>query len=461
MRVNGFYGHIAQKHARSIGMFLGFAIACQIAFGVLLTVPIIFSGKTNFIFVEPINYLMAWGPQVLLLSLILFGIRYQLHRIFLRHATGYRDATHMTHPRLYRIVQNLAGTAGLRKVPELGIMPSGALNAFACGMSQNSAMIMVTEGLLSALDDDELAAVMAHEIAHIVNGDMAMMAVANASLGTVEFAEKLNPFKLGGKRTVLFIFILPLLFLAAIFSVAMSLASTISKISRLMIGSSREFIADAEAVRLTHNPAALISALRKIEGRSDVQGVDPMTSAMMIDGPTEGALASHPTIEQRVEILRQLSGGMIYGTARRKDTRANAQPAFATAAFIPVQPAPVFGRANALSAPRPKVDLRNNIIDRVNVGNDKNVFGLSKGQGQVVLIGLIALAGAKFMMVNSLTKSLESLSPSLVAAPEQTLAAQTNLRFETISSDIKTPRPVPSLKPKTSQPPALRKRKAD
>lgn len=85
-----------------------------------------------------------------------------------------------------------------------------------------------------------------------------------------------------------------------------SLGMTLAKLSRLLIASSREFIADAEAVRMTKNPAALISALKRIDGRSEINGLDQSVDTMMIDGAVDGGYATHPTIADRMPCWRSM-----------------------------------------------------------------------------------------------------------------------------------------------------------
>ena len=94
-----------------------------------------------------------------------------------------------------------------------------------------------------------------------------------------------------------------------------------SHLARLLIASAREFIADAEAVRLTQNPAALVSALRRIEGHSVIPGVTAGQDAMMIDGAHEGAYATHPTIADRVAAIVSVTGSMALIAPARRDTR--------------------------------------------------------------------------------------------------------------------------------------------
>ncbi|RAI25928.1 M48 family metalloprotease, partial [Rhodoplanes serenus] len=81
-------------------------------------------------------------------------------------------------PRLVSIVERLAITAGV-PVPRVALIETEARNAFACGIDADSAVVVATRGLVEALDDDELAAVVAHEITHIKNGDICLMAAAN------------------------------------------------------------------------------------------------------------------------------------------------------------------------------------------------------------------------------------------------------------------------------------------
>jgi Peptidase family M48 len=88
-----------------------------------------------------------------------------------------------------------------------------------------------------------------------------------------------------------------------------------------LIASAREFIADAEAVRLTQNPAALVSALRRIEGRSVIPGLAAGQDAMMIDGAHEGAFATHPTIAERIAAIISVTGSMALIAPAGRDTR--------------------------------------------------------------------------------------------------------------------------------------------
>ena len=173
-----------------------------------------------------------------------------------RSEVAFVDVERRADPRLVNIVETLAIAAGL-PMPRVGMIESPARNAFACGLTTSSAIVVVTRGLVEALDDDELAAVIAHEIAHIANGDIRLMAAANVLMENLLLLQRKNVLRLAGWKQVVVAVLMPpilILFLAAGF--VTRIAMTLARASRLLISSSREFIADAEAVRLTHNPAS-------------------------------------------------------------------------------------------------------------------------------------------------------------------------------------------------------------
>ncbi len=325
--VNGFFGHIQKNHAKSMIMFMGFMVSMHITVATILSIPFPFWNHLPTIFDDPIAYVQTMGVTVSAGILFVFILFYFGHTHFLKHTIGYRPLTAASSPRLHSVTEELSILAGI-PTPQLDYIPTPSLNSFASGLTKGSAHIIITQGLLDALDDEELKAVIAHEIAHIKNGDMHMMAVANAAIGSIKLVNFLNPMKFSFVKRIppigLIIglpILLPVLILVIFYSFIMQLTSLIANATRLLISSSREYIADAEAVRLTHNPAALVSALSKIHGRSGLHSNNTIANAMMIDGPTTGKDASHPTIESRISKLATLSGSMIHGAGIRKDTR--------------------------------------------------------------------------------------------------------------------------------------------
>jgi heat shock protein HtpX len=207
-------------------------------------------------------------------------------------------------------------------MPKLKIAEEGALNAFASGLNQKQYAITVTSGLLSHLDDAEIEAVLGHELTHIRNGDVRMMVIAVIIAGVIGFLAELV-FRLffqaglgwgGGSRRsdsdrkggggAIF---------AIIIAVALvAVAWLLSAMIRFALSRSREFLADAGSVELTKNPDAMISALRKIEGRGELVGATSAVMEMCVDNPREGFVdlfATHPPIQARIDALVKLAGG--------------------------------------------------------------------------------------------------------------------------------------------------------
>src|SRR6202035_1011164 len=189
------------------------------------------------------------------------------------------------------------------------------------GMSPKQYSITVTSGLLNLLDDAELEAVLGHELTHIRNGDVRMMVIAVIIAGVVSFFAELvfrlwfyNGFSFrnrsddrrgGGAAFAILIAV-------AVIAVAYFL----SFIIRLALSRSREFLADAGSVELTKNPDAMISALRKIEGRGELPGATSAVMELCVDNPREGfsdLFATHPSVESRVQALVKYAGGHYEG----------------------------------------------------------------------------------------------------------------------------------------------------
>lgn len=397
MRVNGFFGHVKRNDLRSVAMFTGFLIAYQLLAAVILTLPLFFFDFERAPPVAPLEYLRLYGPVVLALSAALFTVRFARHLATVRAEVDFVEVDRRTCPRLVGIVERQAITAGL-PTPRVGVIETNARNAFACGISRHSAIVVATRGLVEALDDDELSAVVAHELAHIRNGDIRLVAASNVLLDDLNWLERWNLLRLrGNKKILLVVVVLPFLLIPALLAGLVSgTALTIARVSRLLISSSREFVADAEAVRMTHNPGALISALRLIEGRSGVAGLTPGVDAMMIDGAVEGAFASHPTIAERVAVLTRLSGSMVQASAFRRDTRPM-ETIMAHRATFGRRGAPVAATAPART-----------IVGRANAGSSTNLFGLTR-KGVVMLIA--AFVGYKLLTMAMWYQAERALAP--------------------------------------------------
>jgi heat shock protein HtpX len=178
----------------------------------------------------------------------------------------------------------------------------------------------VTTGLINALDDAEIEAVLGHELTHIRNGDVRMLVIAVIIAGVISFFAELF-FRMffyarwsggrssssdsdrgrGGAG------------IAIVIAIALiALAWFLSIVIRFALSRRREYLADAGSVELTKNPDAMISALRKIENRGELEGATSGVMEMCIDNPRGGfanLFDTHPTIDARVDALVKFAGG--------------------------------------------------------------------------------------------------------------------------------------------------------
>jgi Zn-dependent protease with chaperone function len=420
--VHGFYGHVKRNDLLSVVMFAGFLLALQLLAAVVLFLPLLIYDIDHSPFHNFTGYLWRYASLVCAGGAFLFLAQFLFHVHFVRANVDFDYVDRYSHPRLCNIVETLAIGAGL-PFPRVGLIDSDALNAFACGINESSAVVVATRGLVDSLDDDELPAVMAHEIAHIRNGDIRLMAAANVMLRDLLFLQHTCMLRiLDYRQVILFVILPPFLLLFLIGGFLSGLALLLARVSRLLISSSRELIADAEAVRMTHNPAALISALRRIDGCSRVDGIGPEADAMMIDGAAAGALATHPTISERIDVLTRLSGAMAYTWDERRDTRPGAQRQSGR---------PTFGLRNthapvAISTP--------GLFRRVFDGTDTTAFGIAPAVSGLVIAGIAALIVLYPKDFKSLSGIAARLNPSGILTFNGTIPEGINSTFGVIRS---------------------------
>jgi len=209
--------------------------------------------------------------------------------------------------RLYETVANLAQRGGL-PMPRVYVIPQASPNAFATGRNPQHAAVAATEGLLQILDDEELAGVVAHELAHVKNRDILISSVAATLAAAIMMVARFAMF-FGGSRDDRHgqnpIALLATMLLAPI--AAMLIQAAISR--------SREFGADAGGAAIAGSPSGLIRALRKLESASRAVPLDanPATAHMFIIKPFTGAgllslFSTHPPTERRIHALTALTG---------------------------------------------------------------------------------------------------------------------------------------------------------
>jgi len=220
-------------------------------------------------------------------------------------------------PELYRLVENLAITAGL-PLPKIYIINEAQLNAFATGRDKNHAVVAVTAGLLARLNKTELEGVLAHELSHIGNKDMLIGTVVVVLAGVVallaDFFLRISFFGGGRRRDSNNNQMGAILLVVGI--VAAILAPLAATLIKLAISRKREFLADASGALLTRYPEGLASALEKISADvTPMRSAKSATAHLYIDSPfnekqSENWLvklfSTHPPIEERIRNLRDM-----------------------------------------------------------------------------------------------------------------------------------------------------------
>ena len=318
----GLYTHIRNNRWRSGFLIAGlFVLVAMVtfAFGLIIEAQL-YAGPLDAILPRAFDRFWVSLPFAAIGTAIWVAIGFGINTSLIAWATGATTVTRESHPVLYRLTENLCISRGM-KVPKLAIIETDALNAFASGVNEAQYTVTVTRGLLDALSEAELEAVIAHELTHIRNGDVKLMIVAVLIAGVVSFfgemivrGQRFSNVQVhhrggdgegrgSGKGAAVLIGI-------AILILAWFLAVLI----RFALSRSREYLADAGAVELTKNPDAMISALLKISGRADIDGVPSGIMDMCIENDPDDLadiFSTHPSISKRIHALEAYAGGRL------------------------------------------------------------------------------------------------------------------------------------------------------
>jgi heat shock protein HtpX len=245
--------------------------------------------------------------------LINFGSYWYSDKIVLKMYRA-KEVTRENSPNFFALVEQLSQNAGL-PMPKVYIINDPTPNAFATGRNPEHAAVAATTGILNGLNNDELAGVIAHELAHIKHRDILIGTIAATVVGTITFLAQIAGWAMifsgrGGGRddrgglSSLFLIIL---------------APIAATLLQLAVSRSREFAADEGSALISGKPLALASALEKISQANQIKSVShsgPATAHMFIINPLRGGgfrklFSTHPAIEERIKKLREISSNQI------------------------------------------------------------------------------------------------------------------------------------------------------
>jgi heat shock protein HtpX len=320
MAAFGLYTHIQSNKRRSVALLIGLFIlvyvlvfaGALVAEGLTQNAPLqylLYAARYDFLLAAP------WATGGTILWVL---VAYKFHQSMIDSMTDAQEISRSDDPHLYNILENLCISRGIT-TPKLRISDEDGLNAFATGLNEKQYSITVTRGLIETLDDKELEAVLGHELTHIRNGDVRMLVIAVVIAGVISFFGEMvfriffqNVYWGGGRRSggddrkggagIAIVIGLALIALAWLLSIVI----------RFALSRQREYLADAGSVELTKNPDAMITALRKIEGRGDIPAANSAVMEMCIDNPRTGfsnIFDTHPSVEARCAAIVKFAGG--------------------------------------------------------------------------------------------------------------------------------------------------------
>ncbi|PIR38652.1 MAG: protease [Alphaproteobacteria bacterium CG11_big_fil_rev_8_21_14_0_20_39_49] len=279
----------------------------------LLSFPFVILGMCWAVFfamtgtVQEANKMATDGFVFVVMGVVIwFVIAWFSHQSLINKETHARPLERKENPKVYNLLENLCISRGIT-MPKLFIIDSEALNAYASGISEKTYAVTLTRGIIEKLEDDELEAVIAHELAHIINRDVRLLIVSIIFVGIISVISEMLVRSVfrgfsgrksdNGKGQIVMILI--------VIAVA-AIGYLLSILIRFALSRRREFLADAGAVELTKNSDALVRALQKISGNSNIEGVDDDVKQMMIDNQVSflGMFATHPPINDRIAVLK-------------------------------------------------------------------------------------------------------------------------------------------------------------
>jgi heat shock protein HtpX len=292
---------------RRIGTDYGLTLRMFLTMFLLAVVYLLFMG---------VLWRLGVGLAIIIpIALILLWAQYYFSDKLILLAVGAREVSEQQAPQLHDVVSKLAQTTGIPK-PKVAMIDTPVPNALATGRDPSHAVVAVTSGIMEQLNPQELEAVLAHELSHVIHRDMRVMAMASFFATVASFIVQSGLWGglyggYGGRgrsRDNSNAFIVVFLVSAAVWAISFVLIRTLSRY--------REYAADRGSAVITGQPSTLASALVKISGRmqripeQDLRQVEAANALMLFPVAHEGSIselfATHPSLEHRLARLREM-----------------------------------------------------------------------------------------------------------------------------------------------------------
>src|SRR4051812_6967219 len=209
MEVHGFVTHVARNRRVAIELIGLYLLAFQMMGGLALSMLILVFDPDHLIINDPIGYLVRYSMPVFAFSALYLALNYYRHSSTIRRKLKIREVTSYNEPRFVHIAENQCTALGVR-LPRFGVLEVPEPNALTVGEGPKRGLIVVTRGLLVALDDDELATVIAHEAAHIKQGETQLLALNNVFHRTAISLQIENPFRFDHWFAFILVILFPL-----------------------------------------------------------------------------------------------------------------------------------------------------------------------------------------------------------------------------------------------------------
>ena len=328
----GLQTHIWNNNLRSLILLILFPVLLLVMGYGLMLIWLGFTSNSSLqsSFIYAADLIPTAAPIAIGAAALWFFIAFFAHQALIDAATKARSLTVSEEPRAYRLLENLAISRGAT-TPKLKVIETPVLNAYASGIRDKNYTVTLTRGLLNQLDDEELEAVIAHELCHIRNKDVRMLIIAVIFVGIFAFIgegvvrgmfrtnlPRSNSHRRSGGGNAAILIVIGIAIIAVTYLIAILIRFSLSR--------KREYLADAGAVELTKNPDAMIRVLQKLAGNAELKNVPDEVREMALHNPRvglAGLFATHPPIEKRIEALIKFGGGHV-GSQSRTRRKSNA-----------------------------------------------------------------------------------------------------------------------------------------